>query len=147
MRLSERTVFQSESEAVAVWCSEYRRMSQKAEHAAMVYSTFRDGKKVYYTGRTYRGTGGFGFIRPNVVLPFVFMYLFQSVIQRLLHKARMESFVHTHPMPGKGFTYRYHSKEDMFLLRLPGIHAVYVVPYENDEISRQPAAGDARRKC
>ena len=139
MKRNNRAVFRSESEAVAAWCSEYRRVSKKVEYAALVYSAFREGEEIYYTGRTYAGMGKFGFIRPNVVIPFVFMYMLQSVTQRLLHKARMVSFIHTHPMPEKGFTYRNHSKEDLFLLRLPGIHAVYVVPYENNEIRREPA--------
>ncbi len=136
-------VFASEAEAVNTWSFKYRYLSEKIEFAALIYSAFKDGKKIYYTGRTYAGMGKLGFIRPNVVIPFIYIYTIQSLIQRILHKAFKESFIHTHPKPNPGYTYRHHSKEDMFLLRLPGIKAVYVIPYENNEINRQPSIGKA----
>lgn len=137
MKFKNIALFPSESEAVGAWCSEYRYLSEKIEYAAMIYSAFQDKNKIYYTGRTYAGMGKFGFIRPNVVIPFIYIYTIQSLIQRILHKAFRESFIHTHPKPNAGYTYRYHSKEDMFLLRLPGIKAVYVIPYENNEINKR----------
>lgn len=73
-----------------------------------------------------------------MVMPFIYLYTIESTKEWLKHKANIEAFVHTHPKPNAGFTYRSHSKEDLFLLKLPRINAVYVVPYENNELNRKP---------
>ncbi|MDD4772681.1 MAG: hypothetical protein PHZ09_03660 [Eubacteriales bacterium] len=131
-------VFYSESAVAAAWSADYRSLSEKKEYGALIYSTAEDDCKIYYTGKTYAGMGKIGIIRPNVAIPFVFVYTVQAFIERIRRKASPEAFIHTHPKPDAGYTYRYHSKEDMFLLRLPGIKGVYVIPYENNEINRQP---------
>lgn len=133
-----KDVYRSETDAVKGWSERYRVKSEKVEHGAFVYTAIKKGERIYYTGKTYAGMGSFWFIRPNVVIPFIFMYVFQSLMQLLLYRAHLSSFIHTHPKPDKGYTYRYHSKEDLFLLRLPAIKAVYVIPYENNEINRHP---------
>lgn len=128
----------SELSAAAAWSAEYRIRSEKNEFGALIYSVPSDGGKKYYAGRTFAGMGKIGMIRPNVVIPFVFVYIVEAFIERIRRKSSTEAFIHTHPKPDAGYTYRYHSKEDMFLLRLPGIKGVYVIPYENDAINRQP---------
>ena len=38
-------------------------------------------------------------------------------------------FIHSHPKAAPGFHNDFHSNPDLFLLNLPGISEVYVVPY------------------
>jgi hypothetical protein len=128
-------LFDSEHGAAAVWADMFRGRSAIVEYAAFVYSLRVGGEKKYYTGRTHVGMGSHGRIRANVVIPFIYMYLFQSVIELIKRGARIEAFIHSHPQPGPGYTCRNHSPEDLLLLKLPGIKTVYVIPFENTEIN------------
>ncbi len=87
-------------------------------------------------GSTYPGMGPKGVIRANVIIPFVNLYLFERLLLWLRFRAKTEAFIHTHPEPQSGYTMRQHSREDLALLKLPGIKAVYVIPFENGEVNR-----------
>lgn len=128
--------YPDEYSAAKDWARAYRRLGEKREFAAFIYSAVIGGAKEYYCGRTYPGMEGIGPIRANVVLPFIRLYLIENLLERLLRGAVPEAFIHTHPKPPSGFTMRQHSSEDLALLRLPGIKSVYVVPFENDELNR-----------
>lgn len=128
--------FNSEYDAASAWSEKYRSLGIRREYAAFVYAVDIDGEVKYYTGHTYAGMGRHGIIRPNVVIPFLYLYLIQSAIERLKYKAGIAAFLHTHPKPPTGYTYKRHSAEDLFLLKLPGINAVYVIAFENNELSR-----------
>ena len=128
--------FGSEAEAAAAWSDKYRAPGVKKEYAAIVYAARIGGNVRYYTGRTYSGMGELGFIRANAVIPFLILYLFESLAQRLKRRAGIAAYLHTHPKPPPGYTSRFHSAADLFLLKLPGIKAVYVIPYENGEMNR-----------
>lgn len=133
--------YNSEEEAAAAWSDVYRSLGVRKEYAAFVYSATIGGVRKYYIGRTYEGMGKHGMIRANVVIAFLYLYLIQTTKERLKRKAKISAFLHTHPKPPAGFTCRYHSAEDMFLLKLPRIVAVYVIPYENKEINRAQKGG------
>ncbi len=128
--------FNSEHDAATAWSEKYRKLSSKKEYASFVYAINIRGEKKYYIGRTYRGMGKCGIISPNVILPFLYQYFILLVIERLKQRASIAAFLHTHPKPPSGSTYKYHSAADLLLLKLPGIRAVYVIPYENKELSR-----------
>jgi hypothetical protein len=131
--------FEEEYQSAVTWGEQYRKMSKIYEYGAFIYSRIIDGQKVYYWGRTLRGMGWKKFHRPNVVLPFLYLYLFESIRELLTSKALVEAFIHTHPEPQKGYSCKEHSREDIWLLKLPRIKAVYVVPFENNEINRLPS--------
>lgn len=128
--------YNSEHEAATAWSHIYRSRGIRREYAAFIYTAEVRGVKQYFTGKTHAGMEKHGIIRANVVIPFLFMYLIQSITERLKRNAKAAAFIHTHPAPPPGYTCRNHSSEDLFLLKLPGIQAVYVIPYENKEINR-----------
>lgn len=127
-----------ELKAVFQWSHRYRPCSEKHEYAAMVYSVSVYGDQVFYLGKTFRGMAGHGLISPNVVIPFLYLFAVEALKERLKYKAKVVAFVHTHPKPPLGFTVRFHSAADRWLLRLPTLRAVYVIPFENNEINREP---------
>jgi hypothetical protein len=105
---------------------------------AFLYSISSGGDRLYFTGRTYRGMKKRGPIHPNVILPFLFLYFFQATHYWLTSGARIEAFLHTHPQPDPGYTYDHFSRVDRWLLFLPMIRAVYLIPYENERTHRLP---------
>jgi|GEM_PF-1812809 len=127
---------QGEFEAAVKWSDRYRILSARREYAAMIYSVAAGEKRIFYCGRTIRGMGRLGVLRPNVVLPFLYLYFIEAPAKAVAEKSRLEAFIHTHPDPGAGMTDRRHSAEDLWLLCLKRIGSVYVVPYENDAINR-----------
>lgn len=131
-------VYLSESEAASAWAEKYRSSGVRTEYAALIYSRSVMGTKRYYFGRTCRGMRAFGPIRANAVFPFLFLYTMESVKERFINNSRVAAYIHTHPKPPVGFTCALHSKEDLWLLKLPAIRAVYVVPYENRAVIRKP---------
>ncbi len=134
---AELSYYDSEFEAASAWSDIFRSRGIRKEYAAFVYSTEMGGVTRYFTGKTHIGMGKHGIIRANVVIPFLYMYLVQSITERLKRKANIAAFIHTHPEPPQGYTCRNHSAEDLFLLKLPRIKAVYVIPYENKDINRE----------
>ncbi|GEM_PF-6471516 len=131
-------VYFDELKTVFQWGNRYRPRSEKFEYAALVYSVSVYGDQVFYLGKTFRGMAGHGLISPNVVIPFIYLFTVEALKERLKYQAKVAAFVHTHPKPPPGFTTRFHSKADRWLLRLPTLRAVYVIPYENEEINREP---------
>lgn len=127
--------YDSEHAAASAWSHTFRSRGIRREYAAFIYSTEAGGAKQYFSGKAHAGMGEHGIIRANVVIPFLYMYFVQSSIERLKRKAKIAAFIHTHPAPQPGYTCRNHSSEDLFLLKLPGIQAVYVIPYENKELN------------
>lgn len=128
--------YDSEYEAVKAWSEIYRNLGIRKEYAAFVYSARIGGAEKYYAGRTYSGMGKHGVIRANVVIPFIYLYLIQSIKELVARRGKIAAFLHTHPNPPSGFTCRHHSAEDLFLLKLPRINAVYVIPYENQDLNK-----------
>jgi hypothetical protein len=128
-------VYPSEQEAVAAWSVRYRSKGVRKEYAAFIYCLRAGNTLQYYEGRTYTGMREHGLLRANAVIPFLLLYFFQSLAERIRRSASIAAYVHTHPKPPPGFTCRHHSAEDLFLLKLPRIKAVYVIPYENNEIN------------
>jgi hypothetical protein len=128
--------FDSETAAATAWSESYRGRSIQKEYAAFIYVTAIGGEQSYYSGRTLSGMRRHGIVRANVVIPFFILYFIQSVIERLKRKAKIAAFVHTHPKPALGYTSSFLSGEDRLLLKLPRIIAVYVIPYENQEMIR-----------
>jgi hypothetical protein len=128
--------FASESEAAAAWSLMYRKRSSRKEYAAFIYRTENGSSAGFFIGRTLAGMGQHGILRANVFFPFLFLYMLQAVSERAKHNAKIAAFIHTHPKPAPGYTNSFHSAEDLFLLKLPGICAVYVIPHENQEIIR-----------
>ncbi len=131
-------LFSSEREAAEAWSARYRELSEKKEHVALIYSAAKTEGKGYALGRTFPGAGRWGPFRPNVVIPFIYLYCVEALKVWLLYRYTVVAVIHTHPRPPEGMTYRHHSPEDLLLLKLPGIAAVYVVPYENTEVNRMP---------
>lgn len=130
-------LFSSDSEAAAAWGEENRPYSEVKERMAFIYALPVSGGSGFYLGRTRVGMGLWGPIRPNVAVPLVYLYLLETLSEWLLRRAVPVAVVHSHPRPPRGHTYGHHSREDLQLLRLPGIHAVFVVPYENREVLRR----------
>ncbi len=128
-------LYGSEEAAAAAWGAQNRPLSEVRERMAFIYAMPADRGSGYYLGRTGTGMGRWGPLRPNVALPFVGLYLFETLTQRLLRRAKPTAWVHSHPRPPQGASYRQPSREDRLLLKLPGIHAVYVVPYETDQVT------------
>lgn len=137
MKNNENTAFTSLGEAIKDWAIRYRHLSIDYEHGAMIYR--RESKEVttYHIGKTIRGTKGSKVFRPNVVLAFLYFYGIESVFRWILHRDDIAAFIHTHPRPPLGYSYRRHSKEDLGLLKLKRIREVIVVPYENLEVNRE----------
>src|SRR5690606_30330680 len=113
------TGYKSEKLAAAAWARIYRQKSERAEHAAFIYTLRLGTEDMFYTGRTLKGMRDHRFVRANVVLAFIWLYVFESLKERFLKRTFISGFVHTHPKPHFGYTNRAHSREDMFLLRLP----------------------------
>ncbi len=130
------TRYASKKECISAWSNLYRKMGVRIEYATFVYTSVNKGSKTFFTGNTYKGMRSRGPIRANVVFAFLFMYIFESFFYRIFFGAKISSFVHTHPQPRPGYTSAKHSPEDLFLLNLPRINAVYVIPYENNDINR-----------
>ncbi len=120
---------------IKAWAYQYRQMSETKEHAAFIYSNEEEGVKKYYVGHTYAGFSKNGPFQPNVIIPFVYFYIVESIIEWFRKRAEVECFIHTHPKPEKGFTNRQFSNVDMKLLHLKRIKLVCVVPFENNEIN------------
>jgi hypothetical protein len=138
MRQNRDQVYFDELKTAVQWGRRYRPVSETHEHAALIYCAKAYGDRFYYIGKTYKGMAQHRWISPNVVLPFLYLFLCEAWKERLLNQATVAAFVHTHPKPDPGFTYRFHSRIDRWLLRMPKLNAVYVVPFENDEINREP---------
>ncbi len=123
------------NELTVDWADRFRKLSEKKEYAAFVYSMEVEGEKKYYIGRTYSGFGRNGPIQPNVIIPFIYFYVIESIFEWLKNRAKIECFIHTHPKPKEGFTNRHFSPVDLKLLELRRMKSVCVVPYENNEIN------------
>ena len=132
------TYFASVDEAAKAWANRYRRQSAQFEYAALIFSTKRSGESCYYISKTYKGMKSHLSmrIRPNVVAPLFYLYGLVSVKEKLLRNSAVEAFIHSHPEPPSGHTYRNPSKEDRMLLKLRNIKPVYVIPYENNDITK-----------
>lgn len=103
------------------WANENLPLARDTERCASIYKrVFADGKEYYTVGATKQGQ------KDNVILPFIYQYLFENVPQ-----SSRVGFTHTHPQPPQGYRSDFASQPDLFLLKLPGIDVVYVVPYEN----------------
>lgn len=123
-------------EAVVItWANHYRMLSEKKEFGAFIYSMKEDGLTKYYSGRTFSGSGKNRLFQPNVIIPFVYFYFVESFIEWFKRRAKVAGFIHTHPKPDEGFTYRHFSSVDLKLLRLARITSICVVPFENSEIN------------
>ncbi len=126
------TWYDSEREAIDAWSRTYRSQSEEYEHCTFIFCYLDDNFEHHYTyGKT--GVGSLAIpqlgIRANVIGSFLSGYLFESVSE-----SSIVGFVHTHPNPPKGYTSSFASEEDLFLLNLPRIDFVVVVPYENEKI-------------
>lgn len=133
-----KPLFSSEDEAAYTWSDKYRALSEVKEHVALIYAMSVNGAPGFYLGRTYRGMGEYGPFRPNVALPFIYLYIVETMKERIVLRSKPVAIIHSHPRPAHGMTCRHHSWEDHQLLKLPGIDAVYVVPFENNEVNRIP---------
>jgi len=131
------TTFTSLEDAIHDWAKQYRPLSIDYEHGAMIYRRESTEVTTYRIGKTIRGTKGSKITRPNVVLAFLYFYGIESIFRWILHRDVIAAFIHTHPRPPLGFSYRRHSKEDLGLLKLKRIKEVIVVPYENQEMNRE----------
>ena len=132
------TCFASVDEAANAWANRYRSQSAQFEYAALIFSTKRSGETCCYISKTYKGMKShlnMG-IRPNVVVPLLHLYGWVSIKEKLLRNSTVEAFIHSHPEPPSGHTYRNPSKEDRMLLKLRNIKTVYVIPYENGDITK-----------
>lgn len=134
---TNKITFTSLEEAVHEWAKHYRPISIDYEHGAMIYRRESAAFTTYRIGKTIRGTKGSRFSRPNVVLAFLYFYGIESMARWIVHRDQIAAFIHTHPRPPEGYSYRRHSKEDLGLLRLKRIKEVIVVPYENLEVNRE----------
>lgn len=130
----EHTTFTSAHETAENWASLYRPLSETHEMAAILYSRAAGGRKIYYYGRTYRGMRKRPPIQPNVILPFLYLYLVEATRHWLRYGAQIEAFLHTHPKPDSRFSYNHPSKADRWLLLLPMLKTVYIIPWENQEL-------------
>ncbi len=126
----------SAQETAKEWAVLYRPLSETHEMGALLYSRSVGGGRVYYCGRTYRGMRKRGPLQPNVILPFLYLYLIEAIHQWLGYGAQIEAFLHTHPKPDPGFTYSHPSQADRWLLLLPMLKTVYIIPWENQELLR-----------
>ncbi|MCL2106604.1 MAG: DUF4329 domain-containing protein [Oscillospiraceae bacterium] len=113
----------SAEEAVLAWREEYLPRSETYEHGAFVYRR-ADGS--YTVGRTYRGG------RDSVVSALLRGF-FADPLARLIGSYELVAFTHTHPDCPEGLHNDAPSVADVFLLRLPGIDEVYLVPYKRCE--------------
>ena len=109
-------------EAVQEWKDENKPLCRDRELGAFIYikADAAIGKKIYILGRTDKG------MRNNIMLGFAAGYICGAFAR----KVKMAGFIHTHPDPGAGRHNDFPSKTDLFLLKLPGISEVYIVPWE-----------------
>ncbi|MDP3387279.1 MAG: hypothetical protein Q8S24_08595 [Eubacteriales bacterium] len=120
---------------IADWAKRFRGLSEKKEYAAFIYSIDKGGIKRYYMGHTYSGFGRNKPFKPNVIIPFIYFYAIESILEWFKRGSKVECFIHTHPKPDAGFTYRHFSSVDSKLLRLGRIRSVCLVPFENNDIN------------
>lgn len=137
MKNSENIAFTSLEVAINDWAIRYRPLSIDYEHGAMIYRRESTEGTTYHIGKTIRGTKGSKVFRPNVVFAFLYFYGIESIFRWILHRDHIAAFIHTHPRPPEGYSFRRHSKEDIGLLKLKRIKEVIVVPYENLEVNRE----------
>ena len=114
--------FENIDEALRAWKDVNKPLCKDREWGAFVCEKVDAAiqKKIYITGRTYKGT------RNNVILGFVAGYICGAFFKN----AKLAGFIHTHPEPKPGRHNDFPSKTDLFLLNLPGMHEIYVVPWK-----------------
>ena len=118
--------FDTEEEAVEAWAALYRGKSEYEEKCAILYKiTTKSGDVRYTYGRTFDG------YRTNTIPGFIMGYTGGGISSLVSSKKEMIGFIHSHPKPKKGKHNDFPSDADLFLLKLPGISEVYIVPYSN----------------
>ena len=121
-----KTEYDSIEEATEAWKDEHKKESQKKERGAFIYKkTDKKTKKTTYTtGRTYIGGEN------NVIRGFIVGYV-SGGISSLFSSEEMVGFIHSHPqILEEGWHNDFPSDPDLFLLNLPGIDEVYIVPWD-----------------
>ncbi|PWL93868.1 MAG: hypothetical protein DBY08_04205 [Clostridiales bacterium] len=118
--------FDTMDEAATDWSKKYKPKSETREKGAIIYKiTGKDNKTQYTYGRTYNGYNS------NVISGFVMGYTTGLGESAISPRKEMVAFVHSHPKPESEYLHDdFPSKADLFLLNLPGIEEVYVVPYK-----------------
>lgn len=117
--------FLSESDAVTDWANNYRSDSQYREKGAILYKTTdrETGTTTYSYGRTYQGFSS------NTIPGFIIGYVSGGISSLFDPNKEMIGFIHSHPAAPARKHSDFPSDPDLFLLKLPGISEVYVVPY------------------
>ena len=127
-RVAERDNIEYDSmgEAVRTWAREHKPMCRDRERGVFIFvKTDRlTRKKTYVTGRTFKGT------RNNVIPGFIVGYLYGFISGLFPGRGKPACFAHTHPEPGTDKHNDFPSKADLFLLKLPMINEVYIVPWK-----------------
>ena len=115
-------------EAVNAWANSFWRLSKDFEHCALVYKRVdENGNEVYTFGETKIGSKGLPpLFQPNVVTSLADLYFNEKIPD-----ASLVGFIHSHPEPPKGYTYKGFSSWDLALKNLLGIDYVTLAPYEN----------------
>ena len=114
-------------EATLAWKDENKPECRDRERGAFIYmKTDRlTQAKAYIIGRTYQGVSG------NVIAGFIAGYLSGVFSGFFSRSVKIVGFIHTHPAPKPGMHNDFPSNADLFLLKLPGIDEVYVVPWKH----------------
>jgi len=119
--------YDSALDAVGGWALAYRPLSRDREYGALLYEINVDGGKIFSFSKTYKGMNQWWFIRANTLWPLLRTYFWPSFLR---YGGKAIAWVHSHPDCQPGYHNDFPSKEDLFLLKLPRIHEVYVVPYK-----------------
>ncbi|WP_242978351.1 hypothetical protein [Hydrogeniiclostridium mannosilyticum] len=117
--------YRSLEEATTDWANKYRTKSKEREYGAILYKSknAKTNTVSYSYGITYKG------FENNTIPGFIVGYITGRFKVTLDPNIEMVGFIHTHPQSEKGYHNDYPSDPDLFLLNLPGINEVYVVPY------------------
>ena len=122
-----RACYNSAIGAVGGWALENRIRSRDREYGALLYEIKVADGTVFSFSKTYKGMKPWWFIRANTLWPLLRTYFWPSFLR---YGGKAIAWIHSHPDCQAGYHNDYPSKEDLFLLRLPRIHEVYVVPYK-----------------
>ena len=126
------TLYDTPDEAAIAWKNEYQSQSQDKEYSAILYLKEVDGVTKYYYGRTYEGYS-------NNCIPGLFYGYTTGLIENIFSSRQTVGFIHSHPQPPVGYYNDFFSKPDFWVINLPGIDYMYLVPYTNSGYSTQPS--------
>ena len=127
---ADKKEYTSISAAAKAWAKDNKNKRKNKELGSFIYkkTNEKNNKTTYKIGRTYSGG------KNNVIRGFVVGYLGRTASDFFSSNVETVAFIHSHP---KEIDNRYHndfpSEVDEWLLNLPGIDEVYVVPWEHCE--------------